>query len=272
MFSQLTWQDWVAIGSFTFSVVTIIAYVDQRRSTKRTALLSRWAELNLDKTLSEEQINTLTEQKAIMEEQVSLKIPALARLAVLREEAQLHERAVAEHFIAWQAARNHLESETVELGIDPQIQQAISDHILPRYIRLERRDRLRTRVTVLSVALAAFSAVMPFPISTVFGLLVTIPLIYAGARLYALNVEDSERAFKVLRPYCHAVYGISAVGFGLLGWFILVNAGSDPVTKSVALVLLVGAGGLALLYFFLRDWIDRRVKQLCSTAPPLRVG
>jgi hypothetical protein len=269
---QFTWQDWVAIISFTFGIVSLIAYYDQRRSTRRTASLIKWAELNLDKSISEEQIKSLLAQKEVMEEQITRKIPDLARNAVLQEEAKFHEKAVAEHFAALQAINRELQSESVDSSLDPQLQQAIIDLILPRYMRLDRRDRLRTRVTVLSVALAASSAIMPFPLNTAFGVLMALPLIYAGARLYALNVEEPNRAFKVLRPYFHLVYIAIALTLGTIGLFLIYYSDKGSVNDYVGKMFIFAGVFLAATYLLIRKWIDKCVWQLCCTDPPVQLG
>lgn len=260
--SQLKWQDWVTIFSLVFGIITLIAYLDQRRSGRGTAVLTKWAERNLDKSISEEQIRGLLAQKAAMEEQIT-RIPALARAAVLQEQARLHEQAISEHISIWQTIRQELQSEAAFSGLDPQLRQAIFDHIFPRYMRHERRDRLRTRVTVLSVALAALSAVLPYPLNTAFGLLLAVPLLYAGARLYALN-EDAARAFRVLQPWFHLGYAAVAAALLIIGGFLTFYSKRQLLDGYAGKVLMATGLALAPLYFLVRKRIDQFVTRLCS--------
>lgn len=67
---DLEWKDWLTIGGFIFGIVTLIAYIEQSRSAKGTAALTKWAELNLDKTISEQEIKRLLAQKSAMEEKL----------------------------------------------------------------------------------------------------------------------------------------------------------------------------------------------------------
>src|SRR5687767_6977247 len=94
----LRWQDWLTIGGFFFGLVTLLAYIEQRRSTKDASKIAQWAERNLDKAISENEIKNLLVQKAAMQEEISQNIPALARMAVIREQAEHHRTATAEHF------------------------------------------------------------------------------------------------------------------------------------------------------------------------------
>lgn len=267
--SRLTWQDWVTLGSFAFGIVTLLAFLDQRRSTRRTAALLKWAALNLDKSISEEQIKGLSAQKAAMEQEITEKIPALARSAVLREEAQIHERAVAEHFTALQRIERELGSESFRSALDPQVQQAILDFIVPHYIRLDRRDRLRNRVIVLSVGMATSSAVMPFPLSSMFAVVVALALLYTGALLYSVN-EDSARAFRILRPCFHFAYLAAAIAFTILG-VMVIGYSDQPSIRNLLAKILIGVGiSLIAAYLVLRRWIDTFVTKLCKSEPRMR--
>lgn len=138
-------------------------------------------------------------------------------------------------------------------------------------MRLDRRDRLRTRVTILSVALAASSAVMPYPLNTVFGVVVALPLLYAGARLFALNADDPTRAFKVLRIYFHLVYVAIALTLATIGVFLILYSEEGSVS-SVSKMFTVAGVLLATIYLLIRRLIDSCVKQLCSTEPPFKLS
>jgi len=261
LITQITWRDCLAIASFIFGIVTLIAYLDQRRSGQRTTILAKWAELNLDKSISEEQIRNLLVQKALMEEEITRTIPALARTAVLEEQAKLHEKALCEHFAAWRVITLELESKKLQSGLDPQLQEAIVDRIFPMHMRHERRDRFRTRVTVLTVGLAASATVLPHPINSVCAIAMVLPLSYAGARLYALN-EDPARAFRVLQPWCHLLYVLAVIAALGIGIFFMFRQQANP---HVGIGLIAIAICLTAIYFWARKGIDRFVKKLCSS-------
>lgn len=261
---RLTWQDWAAACGVVFGIVTLLAFLDQRRSAKKMEILATWAGLNLDKTMSEKEIRGLLSQKADMEDQVRHKIPALARRAVLHEQRKLHEKAVAEHFTAWQLTSHELGLKDAASSISPELQKVIVEDIVPPFLRHERRDRFRTRVTVLSVILAVFATLLPSPLGGIFALLMSVPLIYAAARLYALN-EGVERACKIIGRWCHLGYATVSLTFivsGCLLGFYENGAATKVYLRNSALI--VGTF-LALAYFFVRKWLDQFVAHLCST-------
>jgi hypothetical protein len=261
---RFTWQDWVTIVSLVFGVVSLIAYLDQRRSAREMTILAKWAGLNLDKSMSEAQVRELLTQKAVMEEQITRKVPALARRAVLQEQSKLHEQAIAEHFATWQTIANELESKASLSVLEPQLQQALLDRIVPRYMRRERRDRLRTRVTVLSVVLAVFAASLPSPLGSIFGGIMALPLLYAAARLYALN-EDAAYAYRYLRPWVHLGYMVIVLTIEAAGLVLRFYPGSASSGESLSRALIIVGVFLAVLYVIARKWIDRLLKHICST-------
>jgi cytochrome bd-type quinol oxidase subunit 2 len=112
---------------------------------------------------------------------------------------------------------------------------------------------------------------MPFPLGAAFAILMALPLIYAGARLYALN-EDSTRAFKVLRPYFHLVYVALALALGIIGLIITVYSEKGSAHRYEGKFFVVAGVLLAAMYLLIRRCIDKRVKDLCSTDPPLKLG
>jgi hypothetical protein len=254
--SNLRWQDWMTIGGFLFGLVTLIAYVEQRRSNKSAAKIAQWVERNLDKDISEEEIKKLLAQRAAMQEEISRNIPALARMAVIREQVELHRKATAEHFAAWQALSAELASPTTLPGVDPQIQSVILDRITPQFERQQEVDRLKTRITILSVGVAAASTVLPFGLGSVLALIVSPALLSAAVRLYALT-ESSDVAYKSLRPLTHAAYlglALAAGGFGVL----LLLVGNVTQIGIYMAWILVGIGVVALLaYVWLRVPLDQ---------------
>jgi hypothetical protein len=266
--ANLQWRDWLTIGGFLFGIVTLIAYIEQRRSTKDAAKLIKWAELNLDKTISEEEIKKLLAQKSAMEDQIAQNIPALARIAVLKEQAELHRTAIAEHFSAWEKLTSELGSAVPIPGLEPQIQTAILDRIVPRFEREQEVNRLRTRITVLSVGVAAASTVLPFGLGSVLGVILAPALISAALRLYALS-EESTGAYKSLRPWIHIAYGTCALLIGGFGVLLLTIGGVTSAGVYIAYAACGVGLTLILVYPWARKKIDHWLAAMVGYARPL---
>lgn len=258
----LRWQDWLTIASFVFGTITLIAYIEQRRSAAGTATLAKWAQRNLDKTISEEEIKNLIAQKAAMEDQITQNIPALARVAVLKEQAELHRKAIVEHFSAWQQLTNELESSTPVPGLEPQIQDAILDRIVPRYQQEQEVMGLRTRITVLSVGVAGASALLPFGLDSMVAFIFAPALVTAAFRLYALT-EDPAKTFKSLRSWVHTVYLAAALGLGGYG-VLLLFWGNYAIARYSGWTLLALGTTLLSAYRWTRISLDRWLTTLTN--------
>lgn len=267
-FLGLKWQDWLTIGGFLFGIVTLIAFIEQRRSSGETAKLAKWAELNLDKSISEKEIKELLERKAEMEIQITQSIPALARLAVLKEQMELHRKAISEHFSAWSELSKELGTTTTVPGLEQHIQDAIVDRIIPRFQQEQEIGRLRTRITVLSVGVAVASAMLPFGLGSILAIFLAPALISAAFRLHALN-EEPETAFKSLRFWVHLLYGVCTLG--LAGFGVLLLLDGQRMTPFGIYVAwgMCGVGiALGLAYFTARAKIDAWFKNKIKNLAP----
>jgi len=246
----------------------LIAFIEQRRSSGEAAKLAKWAELNLDKTISEKEINELLETKAEMEIQITQSIPALARLAVLKEQIELHRKAIAEHFSAWSELSKELETAPSVPGLERHIQDAIVDRIIPRFQQEQEIGRLRTRITVLSVGTAAASAMLPFGLGSILAIFLAPALISAAFRLHALN-EEPETAFKSLRFWVHLLYGVCALGLAGFGVLLLtVGRSMEPVGIYVAWGMCGIGIALGLAYFSARTKIDAWLRERINNLAP----
>jgi len=88
--SNLKWQDWAAAVGIIFGIITLLAYLDQRRANKKQNTLIEFVKRHVDKEVTEETIRKLDAQREALQRQVREHIPALARSAVLREQAEAH--------------------------------------------------------------------------------------------------------------------------------------------------------------------------------------
>lgn len=253
--SSLRWQDWLTIGGFLFGIVTLLAYVEQRRSVKDAAKLAKWAELNLDKSISEKEIEDLLAQKTEMENQITKNIPALARMAVLKEQAELHCRAIAEHYSAWEKLSSELASAAPVPGLEPHIQSAILDRIVPRFLQEQEISRLRTRITVLSVGMAATSAILPFGLGSMLAICLAPALISAAFRLHTLT-EEPVAAFESLRPWIHLIYVICSLGLAGFGALLLTVGKTTPPDLYIAWAFCGVGLVLAFAYLLFRTKLD----------------
>jgi hypothetical protein len=258
--SKLTWQDLAAAAGVLFGIISTIAYLDQRRSSKNQSVLLEVAKRHVSKEISEETIKQLDDQKKSLELEVSQRIPYLARQAVLKEQAQLHAKAAAQHFTAWRQITGELESTVNIEGMDPLFVSVIVDKLLPKYERDQEIELLRNRITGLSVVLALISTLFPYPLNVVVSIAVAAPLLMSLIRFMKLQQD----------PRVEGAY-TWGIAIGIYFSFFIIAGGTstllfmigDGITEEgkilrivLAILFLVGVAGL---WPYLR-FINRRYK------------
>lgn len=246
--TALTWRDWATLVGVLFGVVTLLAFLEQRRAMRQQSDLLEFVRRHVSRDISEDAIRQLGQQRAAMELQVTEHIPALARAAVLREQAEAHAAAVSYHFVEWKRIQASLGNSPSGGLLDPAIESIIVDRLVPRYERQATLDRLRNRITVFSVALALVSALLPFPLNSAAGVLLAIPLAGTLLQFFRASAEPAE-VKATLRPLAIALYVVACVagvGFSLF-LFALGLTARDTLTPSgwglAWFLLIVGAAG-----------------------------
>src|SRR5262245_12128298 len=130
--TRMTWQDWATALGVVFGLIGFIAYWEQRRASRQQETLVEFARRHVNREISEETLKKLTEQRLALEYQITQRIPQLARLAVLREQAERHAKAAAEHFVEWQQITSELGEQTAVPGLDPALERTLVDRLVPR--------------------------------------------------------------------------------------------------------------------------------------------
>ncbi|MCI5157786.1 MAG: hypothetical protein D3906_04970 [Candidatus Electrothrix sp. AUS1_2] len=245
--ASLTWQDWATAVGILFGIVTLLAYLDQKRAAKKQKSLMDFVNRHLDKDISEETIQQLKAQQVEMQEQVRLHIPALARAAVLKEQANSHAQAITYHYKEWKKVNSELESSPSQGAIDPDIESIIIDRISPRYEKQWELDTLRNRITAFSVAIALSSTFLFYPINLLVGVPLAIPLgkgLIDFIKLQGASVESVKYVkYGLMFAYVAVVLWI---GF-FAGYFALYE--SDQIDGIIGMVVFP-ISVAALLYSY----------------------
>lgn len=272
--AALTWRDWATVVSVLFGVITLLAFLEQRRSLGQQADLIQFVRRHVSRDISEDAIRNLEKQRAAMQVQVAQHIPALARAAVLREQADAHAVAVSQHFIEWQRIQGILGTKSSGSALDPAIEAIVVDRLVPRYERQATQDRLRNRITVFSVALALVSALLPFPLSSAAAAVLGIPLAATLLQFFRTSAEPEE-VRRTLRPIALVLYVVSCVAaasFAVMLFVIRFKEG-DALTSSglilTWILLVAGIAGGAMTPLF-RKGLDVYLARLTSTEKPAK--
>lgn len=264
-FASLTWQDFATVGGVLFGVVTLMAYLDQRRATKSQAAIIEFVKRHVDKDISEETLKQLQSQREGIEKQIKDHLPALARAAVLKEQAAAHAAAVSQHYKDWKRIQDELVSSPTQGVIDNTIESIITDRLLPEFEKREGVEKLRNNITTISVCLALSSTLIPHPLSDLIAAGLAAPLIGFLAQFYKAT-NDPERLRKTLRDIVLIVYvAVSAAGI-LVGALFFAASGNITDLRKIIRVILPCVGFIALgLFSFFRKFVDSRLSGTIAT-------
>jgi hypothetical protein len=257
-FQELTWQDWAAALGVLFGILSLIAYIEQRRATKSQNVFVEFAKRNVDKQVTEEQLKELANQKLNMERQVAQAIPALARSAVLREQLAVHARALADHYQHWVAINEELRPANQQADLDPAIRAAIEDKLIPSHEASQRRDDLKTRLTILGVASGLAATALPPPANYLIQGVFAIPLFAALISLINLSANPVwvER-FGYLMMWIYL--GVVVVGC-TLGYLLLSESNVTDFGRITGVVLAI----LSLAGAIASPWVLRRIRNMTA--------
>lgn len=259
--SKMSWQDWATAASVVFGIVTLIAFLDQRRSSKQNQVLLEFAERHVQKDISEEQLSSLNHQRQSLEQQIAQELPALAKRAVLQEQREHHAKAAAEHYSKVQAIDNELGEKNIPSQLDPVIATEIANKLLPSLEFNRRRESLRSSITIYSVAVALSGSLLPSPLRQLLVAFLAVPLISTVIRLAAMEGTVGLRHVKILIYVLGTVIIFTLLGFGIL---LLTFDGTTEFGRAIGWAALIVGGGTAVVAAIKKRALDTFLTRLLS--------
>lgn len=174
-------QHWIAflVGLLGVigSVASITSWIQAVRAQRKYDSLFKFVDLNVDKTVTEQQISqkkqqvtTIDAQIQTLKQQIVVDIPREARKAVLLDRLQSMTEDLT---------RNH--SEIIEIkkkllslghgsALGEDILKAVRHEIQPKYLIRERLSQQRTILAALTAASAVSSTLLPYPFGRILGI------------------------------------------------------------------------------------------------------
>ena len=237
---NFSWQDLLTIAGFMLGVVSLIAYIEQRKSANSQKALLVLAERQVDREVTQQTVDALHEQRLKIEHDISVRIPALARAAVLREQAEMHARMTSEHFVAWRRLTSQIGEQVA--NIDSSIKAVVLDRLLPEYDRREKQERQRVRLTILSVALAIVTS-LPQELRMILQLVISIPFaaVILQMTIAHLGRRRSRRVALMLLSITYVAAMLAATGFFTLVLIFDHGATADRIGAIALGALVLGS-------------------------------
>jgi hypothetical protein len=229
-----------------FGVVGVIAYLEQRRTAKGQETIIEFVKRNVAKDISEEAIKALERQRSTMQTQVTENIPALARAAVLKEQAVVHAAALSRHFLEWKRIQDELGTSPTGGQLDPVIEATIVDRLVPRYEQEAALGAARNRITAFSVALALAGNLFPWPMNVIVIGFFSIPLVTSLVEFFRLSSEP-DRWNATRRIILWSIYSVLlVVALGFAVFLLAIGDLTDFGNISMFVLFGVGLVGVAL--------------------------
>jgi hypothetical protein len=259
--SKLTWQDIVTGLSVVFGLVTLIAYLDQRKSNKAQSRMLEFVNRHLDKDITAEEIEELKDKKTKIYIDVNDKLPVLGRITILQDQADFYTKGVVSNYIELKKINEQifkLESDFKITDIAPEIKDYILKEVSPKYRFEEWKSKMRDRLIILFALIVAMGAMSPLWIFTFF---IQIPigvyLIIDAFKYLMISLDEKEERAQIYFNGKILLYfaGIASIIFGLYLKFSNFNAIEDKLLgfNTIEIVFLIIGIMLIILTFAFFD-------------------
>lgn len=191
----------LSIATLIGTIIGVWGFVNSRKSKKeikRYEYLFQIADQNIDKNLSEEELDNLKKQKDEAQKKVeSLNniikndIPLEAQRTILADKLKDQEFALGQLFEKYQKTKEEYEEiAKIENSIPEYILREIENHILPDYLIQQQKNRYMSMLTIISYVSAILSVV---PIVRSFGSIAIIFSLYPLLMIFKLNLPKNKQ-------------------------------------------------------------------------------
>ncbi|GAB1544216.1 hypothetical protein NUACC21_68920 [Scytonema sp. NUACC21] len=225
--------------------LSVIAWQDSQRSKKELSYLFKVAELNIDKSVTEEEIakkrqvlDNISDKVISLQNQIKKEIPIEARRAVLLDRLNSSIEILTKYHRDVKQTQQELERLGNPQQLPKEVTQEIEAEIQPRYLLKEKISRAQTLLSTLTGLAAITSAILPNPFDDWVRNLFLIAAIIPAIELFKLNVltkSNSDPLAKRILVIALLIINVF-VGFVLIVVCLYVFSSSDfSMTNQLAI-------------------------------------
>ena len=211
----------LSIATIISTIIGIWGFVNSRKSKKemkRYEYLFQLADQNIDKNLSEEELDDLKKQKDETQKKIeSLNniikndIPLEARKTILADKLKEQEIALGQSFEKYKKTKEEYEEiAQINNSIPDSLLREIENHIMPDYLVQQQKSRYMSMLTIISYVSAILS-VIPFVRN--FGSFVIVFSLYPLLKIIRLNLPKNEQ--DRTKYFCRIVIGMMLIILGI---------------------------------------------------------
>lgn len=191
----------LSVATLIGTIFGIWGFVNSRKSKKemkRYEYLFKLADQNIDKNLSEEELNDLKKQQDEAEKKVESlhniikkDIPLEAQRTILADKLKEQETALGQSYERYQKIKEEYEEiARIDNNIPEYILREIEKHIMPDYLIQQQRSRYMSLLTIISYLSAILSVV---PVVRSFGSFVILFSLYPLLMIIKLNLPKNKQ-------------------------------------------------------------------------------
>ena len=219
-FGTSTAFQWIALSiGFLGTLFGITSYVDGRRKDRVYKFLFEVADKNIDKTLTDKQIEAnkkeaihAAEKLEDLREKIETQIPLEAKRAVLRDRIDANIVILQDTLASTIHLKKQLSAMGTTVVLPSEIIAAVESEILPEYVIASRQETLKSYLIVIMAVSALVSALVP----GIMALVVQIPIgVIATAIVIRLSREYAA-AFKYEPNNSYINLAVGAICTGAL--------------------------------------------------------
>ena len=214
-FTEIKWQDIVTMLSIVFGLISLVAYLDQRKSNKMQSQYLEFVSRQLDRDITKEEVDHLINKKSELTSEIEEKLPQIGRSVVLQDQAEFYQRGIHQNYQALQEINAKLAEEgtTNIKDLNPALKDFILKEVSPQFKLEKLITQTRDRVLALLALIIAIGVILPFGIDYYVQLVLGIFLSEAILKYMVLNANDEKEKEKI---YKNAAGLISLSGLGIL--------------------------------------------------------
>jgi hypothetical protein len=177
--------QWIALSIGALGTIFgVVAWLDGRRKDRIYKYLFEAAEKNIDRDVTEEQLDTKKSEVSRVSDQISelrrrieIEIPLEAKRTALKDRID-GNLVTLQHTLA---STLELQTQLIAVGehidLPPDLIKAVEAEILPEYVENSRRETLKSYLLILMAIWIVANAILPDEI----GLIIRVPLlVFAG--------------------------------------------------------------------------------------------
>jgi hypothetical protein len=247
--------------SIIFGFITLVGFLQQRRTNKKQEKLIKFAEINVDKTITEKQIDSLTDKKNTLNSQVKVEIPKIARRIVLNEQASHFGKQIFDNYESLKEINTKLSAVPV-ITLSEELTTFIEGIISPKFKREMKIQEFRDNITSYSVIIVLLS-MLPFSIGWILQISLGVFLGNEILKLQSVKAKNVAARNKVIKN-TKIIYLVICFAVLIFGSILIANYFWEQQNYTDILYFGIGFSILGLIALILTNFFIKKIQKSIS--------